>query len=624
MSPLVRTLIHRLVASLVVLAGVSMLMFVIARVIPGDPARIALGPNATEAQVEALRHERHLDQPIPVQYWEYVREVAHGNLGNSLYSNRPVRKDIAQYLPATLELIFIAATMIVLIGIPVGVLSARYRGRLGDHLGRLGSIMGVSTPAFVWGVILQLVFAYFWRLFPIEGRLTASLPPPPPITGFFVVDSVLAGDGKTLIDSLHHLALPALALAMAGIGQTARLTRASMAETYRKPFIEMARAYGFHEFSHREPLRVQAGAGPRSHDPRSRYSGAAWQCVPGGERVRLAGPLTLRGRGHLAQGPRRNRRHGAHHRSGVPCSQYCSRFVGGGCQPTHPLRRRARMTPFADSPGWRAFRRDTMAMTGLTLVALVVSAALFADWIAPYPSHAGPVGDFGAMGEPPSGRFLLGTDTIGRDLLTRLIYAYRLSLEMAIVVLAIATPIGVVVGLLAGYLGPPWSYGLMRLTDVFLSIPPLVLAMSITGFLEPSAIHGMIAITAMWWPWYARLAYNLTRAERQEGYVVAAEIVGAGLPHILFREILPNCMPSIVTKMTVDVGFVILIASSMSFLGLGAQAPTPDLGSMVADGAKYMPDAWWLTVFPAIAILIVVMGFNLLGDGLREAADVAR
>jgi peptide/nickel transport system permease protein len=247
MSPLVRTLIHRLVASLVVLAGVSMLMFVIARVIPGDPARIALGPNATEAQVEALRHERHLDQPIPVQYWEYVREVAHGNLGNSLYSNRPVRQDIAQYLPATLELIFIAAAMIVLIGIPVGVLSARYRGRLGDHLGRLGSIMGVSTPAFVWGVILQLVFAYFWRLFPIEGRLTASLPPPPPITGFFVVDSVLAGDGKTLIDSLHHLALPALALAMAGIGQTARLTRASMAETYRKPFIEMAHAYGFRE-----------------------------------------------------------------------------------------------------------------------------------------------------------------------------------------------------------------------------------------------------------------------------------------------------------------------------------------------------------------------------------------
>jgi peptide/nickel transport system permease protein len=247
MSPLAHTLIHRLLASLVVLAGVSMLMFAIARVIPGDPARIALGPNATEAQVQALRRERHLDQPLPLQYWEYVRELMHGNLGNSLYSNRPVRVDIAQYLPATLELVFTAGLMIVLIGLTVGVLSARYRGRWGDNLGRIASIMSVSTPAFVWGVILQLVFAYLWRFFPIEGRLTATLPPPPAVTGFLIVDSVFAGDGRALIDALHHLALPALALAMAGIGQTARLTRASMVETYRKPFIEMAQAYGFRE-----------------------------------------------------------------------------------------------------------------------------------------------------------------------------------------------------------------------------------------------------------------------------------------------------------------------------------------------------------------------------------------
>lgn len=280
------------------------------------------------------------------------------------------------------------------------------------------------------------------------------------------------------------------------------------------------------------------------------------------------------------------------------------------------------MRPRGESGAWRAFWRSPLALTGLALVALVVLAALFADVVAPYPSHAGPVGDFGAMSAAPSAQYLLGTDTIGRDLLTRLIFAYRLSLEMAIVVLAIATPIGVTIGLLGGYLGPAWSYALMRLTDVFLAIPPLVLAMSITGFLEPSAIHGMMAITMMWWPWYARLAYNLTRAEKQEGYVLAAETVGASTLHILFREILPNCMPAILTKMTIDVGFVILIASSMSFLGLGAQAPTPDLGSMVADGARYMPDAWWLTVFPALAILIVVMGFNLLGDGLREVADV--
>lgn len=277
-----------------------------------------------------------------------------------------------------------------------------------------------------------------------------------------------------------------------------------------------------------------------------------------------------------------------------------------------------------EHPLWRGLRARPAGMVGLVLVVLVVLAALLADVIAPYPSHAGPIGDFAAMNAPPSGQYLLGTDLIGRDLLSRIFFAYRLSLEMAVVVLAIATPIGVVIGLLAGYLGPKVSYVLMRLTDVFLSIPPLVLAMSIMGFLEPSAIHGMMAVTAMWWPWYARLTYNLARAEKQEGYVLAAETVGAGLFHILFREILPNCMPSIFTKMVIDIGFVILIASALSFLGLGAQAPTPDLGSMVADGAQYMPDSWWLTVFPALAILVVVMGFNLLGDGLREAADARR
>ena len=247
MPPLLQTLLHRLVASLVVLVGVSMLMFLIARVIPGDPARIALGPNATEAQVQALRHERHLDEPIPIQYWHYVSDVLRGDLGNSLYSNRPVSVDIAQYLPATLELVFVAGLMMVVLGIPVGVLSARYRGRVGDHIGRVGAIIAVSTPAFVWGVILQLVLAYLWHLFPIEGRLTASLSAPPAVTGFVTIDAILAGDGTVLLDALHHLILPALALAMAGIGQTARLTRASMVETYQKPYIEMAQAYGFRE-----------------------------------------------------------------------------------------------------------------------------------------------------------------------------------------------------------------------------------------------------------------------------------------------------------------------------------------------------------------------------------------
>lgn len=262
--------------------------------------------------------------------------------------------------------------------------------------------------------------------------------------------------------------------------------------------------------------------------------------------------------------------------------------------------------------------RNPLSALGLFLVALVVLSAVFADVIAPFPGHAGAVVDFANFNKPPEWPYIFGTDLVGRDLFSRILYAYRISLLLGVVVLVIAVPVGVTIGLIAGYLGGWTEYVLMRVTDVFLSIPPLVLAMSMMGLLQPTLTNGMLAVTAMWWPWYTRLVYNLARSEKEEGYVLAAEVIGASKAHVIFREILPNCVPSIVTKMTLDLGFVILIASSLSFLGLGVQPPTPDLGSMVADGAKYLPDSWWLTVFPGLAILVAVFGFNLVGDALRD------
>lgn len=266
--------------------------------------------------------------------------------------------------------------------------------------------------------------------------------------------------------------------------------------------------------------------------------------------------------------------------------------------------------------------RNPLSVLGLILVGIVVLAAVFADYVAPFPEHKGAVVDFLNFNKAPEWPYVFGTDLVGRDIFSRILFAYRISLTLGVVVLALAVPVGVTVGLIAGYVGGKVEFVLMRLTDVFLSIPPLVLAMSMMGLLEPSLTNGMMAVTVMWWPWYARLVYNLTRSEREEGYVLAAEVIGASRLHIMFREILPNCVPSILTKMTIDFGFVILIASSLSFLGLGVQPPTPDLGSMVAEGAKYLPDSWWLTVFPGLAILVVVFGFNLIGDALRDILGV--
>lgn len=244
MSPIVRLLLKRLGVSLIVLVGVSMLIFAIARVIPGDPARIALGPNASAEQVELLREKLHLNAPIVVQYGYFVRDLLHGDLGQSLYTNRPVTYDIAQFLPATLELVLVSGAIMIGLGLPLGILAARYRGRWPDTLIRLVSLLGVSAPSFVWAVIFMLLFAFYLPLFPIAGRLSDTIELPV-VTGFLLVDTLIKGNFTAFADAVRHLILPAFALALAGIGQAARLTRSSMIETYEKPFIEMARSYGF-------------------------------------------------------------------------------------------------------------------------------------------------------------------------------------------------------------------------------------------------------------------------------------------------------------------------------------------------------------------------------------------
>lgn len=245
MSPVVRLLVKRLSISIIVLIGVSMLIFTIARVIPGDPARIALGPNATVEQVDQLREKLHLNEPIWVQYGYFIRDFSRGDLGISLYTNRPVTTDIAQFLPATLELVIVAGIFMIGFGIPLGIASARYRGKTADNIIRVISLLGVSAPSFVWAVILMLLFAFFLPLFPIAGQISDTLDLPPRITGFLLVDTLLAGDITAFLSAVHHIILPAFALALSGIGQAARLTRSNMVETYDKPYIEMAQSYGF-------------------------------------------------------------------------------------------------------------------------------------------------------------------------------------------------------------------------------------------------------------------------------------------------------------------------------------------------------------------------------------------
>ena len=274
------------------------------------------------------------------------------------------------------------------------------------------------------------------------------------------------------------------------------------------------------------------------------------------------------------------------------------------------------------SRAWYKFARNPLSLVGLGIVRVIIFMALAAPLVAPYPEAAGKFIDIISRNQPPSPSHWFGTDNLGRDVLSRVIFGYRISLMLGIVVLLIAVPLGVGLGLVAGYFGGWWELVIMRITDIFLAVPSLVLAMAILGLFEPSLTLAMAAVAVGWWPWYTRLIYNLARSLKTEGYVAAARVVGAPPFLIIFGEILPNCVGTIVTKMTLDMGFVILLGSGLSFLGLGAQPPTPDLGTMVAEGTLFLPDLWWSSVFSGLAILVVVLGFNLLGDGLRDLFDV--
>jgi peptide/nickel transport system permease protein len=242
-----RFVAHRLASGLVVIIGVSLLIFLLARVMPGDPARLALGPSATPDQVAHLRHEMGLDRPVLVQYATFIGGALRLDFGMSLYTDQPVASDLAKDFPATLELALTAGLIMGVFGIGMGVTSARHKDAWPDNASRLFSLLAVAMPNFVWALILMLVLSYWLGVLPIAGRLGEDLLPPPPITGLFTIDALLAGQFGVFLDALRHLVLPAIALALPGLAQIARLTRTNVVDSYARPYVEFARAYGLAE-----------------------------------------------------------------------------------------------------------------------------------------------------------------------------------------------------------------------------------------------------------------------------------------------------------------------------------------------------------------------------------------
>ena len=262
--------------------------------------------------------------------------------------------------------------------------------------------------------------------------------------------------------------------------------------------------------------------------------------------------------------------------------------------------------------------RNPLSVAGLIIIGTLIGLAIVAPLVAPYdPTKTDVVNRLA----PPSAAHWFGTDALGRDILSRVIYGSRVSLRIALLAAVIATAIGVPLGIVSGYFRGRTDDLLMRLTDMFMAFPSLILAMAIAAALRPTLENVIIAISLAAWPAYARLARSVTLALREETFVEAARASGATSGRILRRHVLPGVLSPVVIQVSLSMGGIILTAAGLGFIGLGAQPPTPEWGVMIAEGRNFITQQWWVSTFPGIAIALVVLGFNLLGDGIRDILD---
>jgi len=269
---------------------------------------------------------------------------------------------------------------------------------------------------------------------------------------------------------------------------------------------------------------------------------------------------------------------------------------------------------------WRQFTANRLAVVGLLIIVALLFIAAFADVLA---THNPVVGDLrnARLLPPGTSGFLLGSDDQGRDIYSRLIYGSRLTLLVVVLVAVISAPVGLIVGTVSGYAGGWVDATLMRVTDIFLAFPKLVLALAFVAALGPGIQNAIIAIAITSWPPYARIARAETLTVRRSDYISAVRLMGASPIRIIVRHVVPLCISSLIVRVTLDMAGIILTAAGLGFLGLGAQPPLPEWGAMIASGRRFILDQWWVAAMPGIAILIVSLGFNLLGDGLRDALD---
>ena len=592
--------LYRPVQLLPVLFGISLVTFVLVHALPGDPVRAFLGPKASAETVERIRGQFGLDRPVAVQYLYFLRNLTKGELGTSVIYKMPVGRLVFERIDVTAFLMISGVALTLLLTLPLAITAALHQGRWPDHLIRLFSTGGLGFPAFWLGIMLIIVLSVRLGLFPVSGY------------------------GEDALSHLHHLVLPALTIALALSAVLTRNLRASLIAELEADYVSAARAKGMPErwifLRHVLPQLAHPDSQPPRRQPRladRRY---------GDHRVGLLGAGSRLAPGDLDLHPRLHGRARCHANPRLRdrADQLRGRRSDRGARPEDRAVRVARSLAGISVPtglgGRPGLGRVPVALVcGVGIVLFWALLALLADVVAPFDPDAY---DYAAALAPPGAVHWLGTDNFGRDVLSRVIHGARIDLQMGIIGVICPFVLGTVIGSISGYFGGTVDTFLMRVVDVTIAFPFLVLMIAIIAVLEPGLTSFYIAVALVGWVSYARLVRSQVLVLKASEFVLAARSLGYGHLRIMFRHILPNALiPSTVFSMS-DVVLVILAGSAISYLGLGVQPPTAEWGVMIAEGQNFMTTAWWITTFPGLAIVFLALGFSLLADGLGERLGV--
>jgi ABC-type dipeptide/oligopeptide/nickel transport system permease subunit len=543
----------------------------------GDPVLLMVSPDAPPDVVTTMRHALGFDRPLYEQFARYLGNAAHGDLGLSLRMNRPVTTLIVERLPATLELTLAALLIAVVVAVPAGIVSAVKRGTVVDRLAMAGAVAGQAVPIFWLALLLIAFFGVWLRWLPVYGS-----------------------------GSFAHFVLPAVSLSTIIMGRLARLVRSSMLEVLGQDYVRTARAKGLGES---RVLVVHALK--NASIPIVTLLGLQFAQLLGGAVVTetiFAWP----GIGRLVVEAIFNRDFprgagrgtgGLAHLRGRQCPR---RSLLCRARPAHPHRGGMK------SPGLAIWL--SAIFLGVTLV-----GAILAGWVAPYTANEQ---DIARRLQPPAlGPHLLGTDEVGRDVLSRLIYGARISLLVGVVAVALSCPLGVLVGVVAGYGGRRTDDVLMRVTEIQLAIPTILLAIAVVAVLGPGIRNVILTLSVTGWTLYARLTRGETLGVKERDFVQAARATGAGDARIMIHHVLPNVLSPVIVVAIFAVANMIILEATLSFLGLGVEPDIVTWGRMLNGGRLYLSSAWWITAFPGLAIFLTVLAVNLLGDHLRDWLD---